>query len=1068
MATSADGGKSWSPPAVVDAGAIVDDTPRPFTRGHQFMPQLTFSQGRLMVLYYDQRLDHTLGLFSPNQPFLPDASGRFYKVFRSPRSEPAGAAPVFGLTIDDLGLQARRHTIDLRVAEAIPGPTLSFNSSSVSQYKIGLREDLNDETGNPIPLPITSLNQLQLNAPNLPLFAQGTVPFLGDYIDIAGPTIVPNGTGGWKFNTGSTSAPVFYATWTDNRDVVPPADGNWANYTPVGGGGTSILDPTKSSPPCSTGQEGMRNQNIYSSRITDGLLVGSPQNVKPLFAAPKTRAFIVTLQNLTAQDRTFNLTLAPGSGVSFASFEQKATATTLLTVTVAAGSGAARPVFASGAPAGSVTVNVAESGPGSIGLSGSVTLNPEGTVSSLVQPDGTTVDIGNVEVYTPTLSYWNPANPNPYLNVADPNISNPNISNPNISNVDPAIFNVANPNISNPNISNPNISNPNISNRNVANPDPAVLGVANPNISNTIVANPNISNPNISNPNISNTTISDTTYAMTNSGNTTHSYRVALYGNNPGGAPLQLIVTKNYAAPTSVGCALQTVPQSTVLANVNNALFAPTLDAATDPNIPDAQTTNATVALAPGETAFVTLRGALTPEQMAQLTRGLTPVVTAHGKSGAANEFAALLFIQTTSGALPAAVVGVPYNGSGYQFQSAGGNGTITWTAAGSVPTGLTLSPSGLLAGTPSGAGTFTFSVTASDGSATPQTSTQSISMTVAARATSTTVTLAKNPIVVGEAASATVTVTDTQAGGTASSPAGGVTLTGDPSLSPTTCPLTSSVPGVSTCVFTVTPATPGPRTILASYPGTTTHQASSGNAGLAVNPAATTVTLSSSLNPSGLGQAVTFTARVTVTAPGAGMPSGTVTFRDGAATLGSGLLDASGTATFSTAALAAGSHPVTATYPGEPGYGASASGIVTQVVLSPPSYTFTGFGSPLATAGTVSSPSYSGVQNLGSATPIKFQLRDSLGANVTDLGAVLSIVAVPNATCSGAASGTPILLYSPTVGATGGSTFRSSSSGYTFNWDTSVVVPNGPGCYTLVVQLNDGSAARATTIRLQ
>ena len=50
------------------------------------MPQLTFSQGRLMVLYYDQRLDHTLGLFTPNIPSLPTRDGSFYTVFREPEA----------------------------------------------------------------------------------------------------------------------------------------------------------------------------------------------------------------------------------------------------------------------------------------------------------------------------------------------------------------------------------------------------------------------------------------------------------------------------------------------------------------------------------------------------------------------------------------------------------------------------------------------------------------------------------------------------------------------------------------------------------------------------------------------------------------------------------------------------------------------------------------------------------------------------------------------------------------------------------------------------------------------
>ncbi len=923
VATSADGLK-WSAPVGVDTAPLRDDATGTFARGHQFMPQLTFSQGRLMAIYYDQRFDHTLALLAPNQPFAPspDAKGSFYKVFRDLRLEPSGAAPVFGLTLDDLGLQLRRHTVDLRVAEAIPGATLSFSSASVSQYKVGLRADLKDEGGNPIPLPVSSLNQLQANTPNLPLFAQGTVPFLGDYIDIAGPTIVADGAGGWKFNTAPSPAPVFFAAWTDNRDVVPPKDGNWANYTPVGGGGTSVLDPTKTSPPCSTGQEGMRNQNIYSSRITEGLLVGSPQNVKPLFAAPRARAFIVTLQNLTSQDRTFTMTLAPGPGVS-ASFQQTAP-TSVLSVTVAAHSGAARPVFASSSnPAGSVTVNVAESGPGSIGLAGFVILNPEASVSPLAQPDGTTVDIGTVEIYTPSLSLWNQGNTNPFLNISNPN-QVLNISNLNISNPDPAILN----------ISNLNISNLNISNLNISNPDPAVLNISNLNISNTTAANLNISNLNISNLNISNTTVSDTTYAVTNSGNTTHSYRVVLFGSNTTSAPLQLIVTKNYASPASVGCTLQNVPQGSVLANVNNAVIASTLAEATDPDLTDGATTNATMALAPGETAFVTLRGALTTDQMAQLTRGLTPVVVAHGKNtDGTNDFAALLSVQTTSASLAAAAVGVPYNDSGFQFQAVGGSGTITWTFTGTLPTGLTLSPSGLLSGTPSEAGTFTFSVTASDGSPTPQTSTQSLSISVAARTTSTTLTPAKNPIVVGEVVSVTVTVTDTQPGGAAPSPTGTVTLSGDPGLSATTCVLVSSAPGVSTCSVTVTPATPGPRTISASYPGTSVHLASGGSAGLTVNPAATATSVTSSLNPSIYGQAVTLTATVSATPPGAGSPTGTVTFLDGATSLGTGTLNAAGVASFSTSSLSVATHSITASYGGDTSFNVSTSPVLSQVV---------------------------------------------------------------------------------------------------------------------------------------
>ena len=44
-----------------------------------------------------------------------------------------------------------------------------------------------------------------------------------------------------------------------------------------------------------------------------------------------------------------------------------------------------------------------------------------------------------------------------------------------------------------------------------------------------------------------------------------------------------------------------------------------------------------------------------------------------------------------------------------------------------------------------------------------------------------------------------------------------------------------------------------------------------------------------SNQNPSSIGQSVTFTATVSATSPGSGTPTGTVTFRDGGASIGSG-----------------------------------------------------------------------------------------------------------------------------------------------------------------------------------
>jgi len=97
-----------------------------------------------------------------------------------------------------------------------------------------------------------------------------------------------------------------------------------------------------------------------------------------------------------------------------------------------------------------------------------------------------------------------------------------------------------------------------------------------------------------------------------------------------------------------------------------------------------------------------------------------------------------------------------------------------------------------------------------------------------------------------------------------------------------------------------------------------------------------TTVSLSSSPNPSGFGQAVTFTVVVT-SGKGTGTPSGTVTFMDGAKTLGVPLgLNASALAVYTTTTLAVGTHTITAAYSGDKVHLASTSAPISQVVNEP------------------------------------------------------------------------------------------------------------------------------------
>src|SRR5581483_2686003 len=94
------------------------------------------------------------------------------------------------------------------------------------------------------------------------------------------------------------------------------------------------------------------------------------------------------------------------------------------------------------------------------------------------------------------------------------------------------------------------------------------------------------------------------------------------------------------------------------------------------------------------------------------------------------------------------------------------------------------------------------------------------------------------------------------------------------------------------------------------------------------VTQASTSTAIASSLNPSGLGQPVTFTATVT----GVG-PTGAVTFLDGVTTIGTAAVTG-GIATFTTTALGLGDHSVTASYGGDANNIGSTSPAFTQKVL--------------------------------------------------------------------------------------------------------------------------------------
>jgi hypothetical protein len=105
--------------------------------------------------------------------------------------------------------------------------------------------------------------------------------------------------------------------------------------------------------------------------------------------------------------------------------------------------------------------------------------------------------------------------------------------------------------------------------------------------------------------------------------------------------------------------------------------------------------------------------------------------------------------------------------------------------------------------------------------------------------------------------------------------------------------------------------------------------------------PSVSVATPTSSENPSGLGQTVTFTTIVAGPA-GSAVPTGTVQFFDGNTLLGTSPLNASGDASLSTSTLAMGTHLITAAYSGNANFNPSISLALSQVVESKSDFALT------------------------------------------------------------------------------------------------------------------------------
>jgi hypothetical protein len=672
---------AWTTPVLADPAPLTDDVGNTFTRGHQYMPSLTFGQGRLMLLYYDTRLDHTVRYYRPLAPV--DGTwpgGRFYQEELAPAGDlldPYGSAAVFNSQLWDYSTppggrpHAWRHTIEVRVSSLPWGASAAAGGTLVSRFPFGIRGDEANpgHADPPPPLPeggITASGfvngavypgklgvvdgsglllreqQLQMNVPGFPMFKGGTVAFMGDYIDLQGPAFVPRQGGWWDFNLAPTPSPVFHAVWTSNQDVRTPPNDAWTSYTPVTGlaGPTVLFDGGRVGPDqtpvirCDAGSVGSRDQNIYTSRITEGLHVSSAQNVKPLVAGAMT-TFVLAARNETPSAMSVRIAASAASPVTV---PPPASATvdysftpilspglTSLCATIAPRGSVTRTLFAQLKGFGLASVplyvqvdEVASCAPGAAttGRSASLTLNPPVAFNSLVQPDGASLPpLGQGEVYTLVTAGAALGSPT----MGNPTMGNPTMGNPTMGNPT-----MGNPTMGNPTMGNPTMGNPTMGNLTLTNPTMGNPTMGNPTMGNTGVASMSLTNPTMGNPTMGNAGVSDGPWdwsqTITNTGNTTTSYHVKVVGTDVDATkPLQLVLSKTYYTNGAQGCELRLVPHDQVFVSVpdvQRSIVAPTDQV--DPGASDPRISNATLSLAPGESAAITLRGFMSLAQMAQ------------------------------------------------------------------------------------------------------------------------------------------------------------------------------------------------------------------------------------------------------------------------------------------------------------------------------------------------------------------------------------------------------------------------------------------------------------------
>jgi large repetitive protein len=188
-----------------------------------------------------------------------------------------------------------------------------------------------------------------------------------------------------------------------------------------------------------------------------------------------------------------------------------------------------------------------------------------------------------------------------------------------------------------------------------------------------------------------------------------------------------------------------------------------------------------------------------------------------------------------------------------------------------------------------------------------------------------TSITSSVNPSVFGQSVTFTATLTAVAPG--AGTPTGAVQFkTNDIDFGSAVL-----ISGGSATSAAVSSLALGTNTVTAEYIGDSSFNPSSGTVagGQIVNKANSSTSIASSTNSSVFGQSVTFTATVTVVAPGAGTPTGTVQFTTNGFNFGSAVpLSAGSASSAPISSFAVGNHLVTAVYIGDGNFNTSSNAL--------------------------------------------------------------------------------------------------------------------------------------------